>query len=86
MTEADQRIVSGPLDVNKDHLKMIDSSELNSLRKQPIKKERPANLDSATVLQLELARYAIYAFLCLAKLYKSASKICAVNFTGKNGY
>ncbi|CAH8591746.1 unnamed protein product [Schistosoma rodhaini] len=53
--EADQRIISGPLDVNKDHLKMIDSSELNSLRKQPIKKERPANLDSDTVLQLELA-------------------------------
>ncbi|VDO64776.1 unnamed protein product [Schistosoma margrebowiei] len=63
--EADQRIISGPLDVNKDHLKMIDSSELNSLRKQPIKKERPANLDSATVLQLELASFERDA--CLTK-------------------
>ncbi|CAH8552758.1 unnamed protein product [Schistosoma mattheei] len=63
--EADQRIVSGPLDVNKDHLKMIDSSELNSLRKQTIKKERPANLDSATVLQLELASFERDA--CLTK-------------------
>ncbi|CAH8562845.1 unnamed protein product [Schistosoma intercalatum] len=63
--EADQRIVSGPLDVNKDHLKMIDSSELNSLRKQLIKKERPANLDSATVLQLELASFERDA--CLTK-------------------
>uniref|UniRef100_A0A3Q0KPW1 Putative leucine-rich repeat-containing protein n=1 Tax=Schistosoma mansoni TaxID=6183 RepID=A0A3Q0KPW1_SCHMA len=63
--EADQRIISGPLDVNKDHLKMIDSSELNSLRKQPIKKERPANLDSDTVLQLELASLARDA--CLTK-------------------
>ncbi|CAH8593824.1 unnamed protein product [Schistosoma haematobium] len=63
--EADQRIVSGPLDANKDHLKMVDSSELNSLRKQPIKKGRPANLDSATVLQLELESFERDA--CLTK-------------------
>ncbi|CAH8519167.1 unnamed protein product [Schistosoma turkestanicum] len=76
--ESDQRIVNAPFDVHKDHLTMIDSGELNSLRKQRIKEERPANLDSATVLQLELASFERDA--CLTKQVHEHTKAILERF------
>ncbi|KAK4470530.1 hypothetical protein MN116_006075 [Schistosoma mekongi] len=55
--ESERRIYDAPITVQKDQLTMIDSKELNSLRERPLKKERPANLDVSTVLQLELASF-----------------------------
>ncbi|CAH8553989.1 unnamed protein product [Heterobilharzia americana] len=55
--EADQRIFSGPFSVQKDDLAMISTDELRVLRERPIKRERPKNLDPASVLQLELASF-----------------------------
>ncbi|CAL8099238.1 unnamed protein product [Calicophoron daubneyi] len=54
--EANQRILSGPLDVTRDDLKVLGSNELNNIRQRSIQSaRRPSNLDPETVLQLELA-------------------------------
>ncbi|TNN08268.1 Leucine-rich repeat-containing protein isoform 1 [Schistosoma japonicum] len=55
--ESEKRISDAPFTVQNDQLTMIDRNELNSLRKRPLKKERPGNLDASTVLQLELASF-----------------------------